>query len=195
MSAERDAPSSFSDAAAIGRAFDRTFAEAPRTVAEDTEDLLGASVGGGSYLLRLRDVSGLAARPKVVPLPSPVTEFIGVMGLRGSVVPVYSLGALLGHPSLSEDPAWVFLIGERSATVGLGAREFTGYLRLARRAFAAAPASERGGLVRETARNGQHLRGVIDVGAVVVSLQERVRSLSGVGIGIGSGTASGNKER
>ena len=188
MSAERpEVPSSFADAAAIGRAFDRSFDEAPRTVAEDTEDLLGASVDGGSYFLRLRDLTGLAARPRVVPLPSPVTEFIGVMGLRGSVVPVYSLGALLGHPSLSEDPAWVFLIGERSATVGLGAREFTGYLRLARGAIAAEPVSERGGLVRETARDGQHLRGVIDVGAVVASLQERVRSLIGIG--------SGNKER
>lgn len=191
MSAERDNPSSFADAAAIRRAFDQSFAEAPRPWAEDTEELLGASVDGGSYLLRLREVTGLSARPRLVPIPSPMTEFIGVMGLRGSVVPVYSLGALLGHPSLAEDPAWVFLIGQGGATLGLGAREFTGHLRLARGAIAAQPGSDRSGLVRETARDGQHLRGVIDVGAVVASLQERVRALNG----IGSGTGGGNKER
>jgi chemotaxis signal transduction protein len=174
----------FTDAAAIARAFDATFTEAPRTVAEDTEELLGAAVAGGSYFLRLRDVKGLFSRPKIVPVPSPVPEFVGVMGLRGTVVPIYGLGALLGHGGPIDDLSWVLLVGEGSTRVGLGAREFTGYLRLERQAIATAP--ERGGLVRETARVGPHLRGVVDVEAVVAALRERVRSSSGMG--------SGNKE-
>jgi purine-binding chemotaxis protein CheW len=167
------------DAAALARAFDQTFAEAPLTATEPTEELLGVGVGGGAYFLRLRDVRGLTSRPKVVSLPSPLPELVGVMGLRGAVIPVYALGPLLGHPSSVEEPAWVLLVGEAGAPVGLGVREFTGHVRVPRRDIAAAPVSRVGRLVRETARLGQQSRGVVDVGAVVASLWERVRPPGG----------------
>lgn len=174
-----DGVSPFDHAAAIARAFDETFAEAPQTVTEPTEDLLGVGVEGGSYFLRLREVRGLATRPIVVPLPSRLPFLLGVMGVRGAIVPVYALGAVLGHPSVLEQPAWVLLVGEERALVGLGVRDFTGHVRVPRRDIAAAPVSRGDRLTRETARLGQQARGVVDVEAVVAFLWERVRASGG----------------
>jgi chemotaxis signal transduction protein len=175
----REESSGADDAGTLARAFDQSFAASQQTTTEDTEDLLGANVEGGAYLLRLREVKGLVSRPAIVPVPTPVAEFLGVMGLRGNVVPVYGLGGLLGHPLRAERVVWVCLVDTGSTSVGLGVEEFTGHLRLLRREIATAPGANVGVHVRETARVGEVLRGIIDVRAVVASIQERVRTFSG----------------
>jgi chemotaxis signal transduction protein len=92
---------------ALRHAFDRSFAEAPRSDAAPFEDLLEITVGTMPYALRMTEVFGLFADRKITLLPSTVHELLGITGLRGSVLPVYDLAALLGHSVAAGTPRWL----------------------------------------------------------------------------------------
>ena len=86
----------------LRRAFDQTFAEVPLPVTQDVTNLLGIRVGGDPFAIRLGEVAGLFADRKIVPLPSPVPELLGVAGFRSGLIPIYSLRGFLGYPPASE---------------------------------------------------------------------------------------------
>jgi chemotaxis signal transduction protein len=107
------------------QAFDQAFAVAPFNKVETLEDLLAIRVAGDAYALRMRDISGLIASRKIVPVPSRRPELLGLAGNRGGIVTVYSLGALLGYDSGAA--SWLALARE---SVGLGFEQFEGFLRV-----------------------------------------------------------------
>jgi chemotaxis signal transduction protein len=76
-------------------AFDGTFAALP-SAAIDTEDFLVVGSGETSRAIRLSEIAGLHRATRIVPVPSPAPQLIGLAGLRGRVVPVYDLLSLLG---------------------------------------------------------------------------------------------------
>jgi chemotaxis signal transduction protein len=78
-------------------AFDEAFSLAPVATPESFEDLLVIRVAGAPYSLRARQITGLVASRRIVPLPSATPQLLGVAGHRGALVLVYSLAALLGH--------------------------------------------------------------------------------------------------
>jgi purine-binding chemotaxis protein CheW len=88
--------------------FDRTFAVPPAPIQAALVDLLAIRVGGVGYALRALDISQLLAGPRITPLPSPVAELAGLAAVRGAIVPVYDLAALLGHAA-SETSRYVAL--------------------------------------------------------------------------------------
>jgi purine-binding chemotaxis protein CheW len=53
-------------------------------------------VAGDAYALRLEDVREVVPRPALAPLPGAPSSVLGVMNLRGDVVPVLDTAALLG---------------------------------------------------------------------------------------------------
>jgi chemotaxis signal transduction protein len=112
-------------------AFDRSFALAPNTASDAriVENLLAVRIGPHPYALRLADVSGLFVDKKVTWLPSPVSELLGIAGLRGTVLPVYDLGMLLGCPRAAA-PRWLLLTA--ATVVGLAFEGFDGYLSVRR---------------------------------------------------------------
>lgn len=114
-------------------AFDRSFAAPPQSGLVETEDLLAIRVGGDPYAVRLRDISGLIARRTLVAVPGGAAGLVGIAGIRGDIVPVFSLSVLLGYGEDAEPPPWTVLCGTEQPT-GLGFAEFEGYLRLARSA-------------------------------------------------------------
>ena len=86
-------------------------------------------MAGDHYAIKVSEISGLVNDRKTVALPSPVPELLGVAGIRGGLVPVYSLAALLGY---SQDPGrarWLALCGSEEP-VGLAFSDFEGYLRV-----------------------------------------------------------------
>lgn len=96
----------------LAAAFDRAFAE-PFTIDEDARTLaLHIRVGETAYLLRLADVTLVGRAPRIVPLPSDrgSASQLGIAGIRGKLVTVFSLGALLGEPSTA--PKWIALAGD-----------------------------------------------------------------------------------
>lgn len=110
--------------------FDRTFSLAPSSQAvEQIENLLAIRVAGEPYAIRVLEISGLANNRKIVPLPSPIRELLGVASMRGGFLPVYNLEALLGYKSGVDPPRWLALCGS-DEPVGLAFAEFEGYLRV-----------------------------------------------------------------
>jgi chemotaxis signal transduction protein len=115
-------------------AFDRSFAEAPRTEQLQVQDYLAIRVGTDPYAIRLADIAGLFADRPITRLASSDPAFLGIAGLRGAVVPVYDLGAFLGYAP-GEARRWLLLIG--GTTLALAFEGFEGHLRLPQTALAA----------------------------------------------------------
>jgi chemotaxis signal transduction protein len=118
-------------AAELARQFDRSFADPARAVDEEVEELLAIRVGGDAYAVRLRDVTGLVADRKIVPLPTPEPALLGIVGLRNGIAPVYSLAGLLGYSPTAETARWLLLVGP-GPQFGLAFPEFEGHRRVAR---------------------------------------------------------------
>lgn len=109
-------------------AFDRAFAEPERGAAPAAVDFLEIRVAEQAYLLRLEQVASLHAERKLVRVPSPRPELLGLFGLRGSVVPTYHLGRLLGRAA-GLAPRWV-AVARAPEPFAIAFEHFEAYLRL-----------------------------------------------------------------
>jgi purine-binding chemotaxis protein CheW len=159
----------------LAHAFDAAFtqpAAAPeRNDAE--ENLLGLRLAGEDYAVRLTEVAGLLPAQRIMPLPGPRPALLGLIGLRGELVPVYSLASLLGrHASPPATTAWVVLV-RGGAPLGLAFDQYTGHARVPRdEQVAPAPPEGPGprAYVTRTVRIGGALRGLIDLPGISASL-------------------------
>lgn len=117
-------------AAELRSAFDRerTF-PLSREEAQKTESLIGIRVSGDAYAMRVAEVTSLCTDRKIVRLPSAMPELLGLAGIRGVVVPVYSLAALLGYQSGPEGVRWLALCGIEEPIV-FAFSGFEGYTRV-----------------------------------------------------------------
>ncbi|MDI6100026.1 chemotaxis protein CheW [Actinoplanes sp. NEAU-A12] len=88
--------------------FDRSFAEPARVFDSDSVELLAIRAGERPYAVRLAQSSGVHPDRPVTALPTTVGALLGVAGFAGTVVPVYDLAALLGHP-IPQRPRWLLL--------------------------------------------------------------------------------------
>jgi hypothetical protein len=108
--------------------FDRSYALAPEPRQVEGDDLLGVGLGGDPYALRVADIARLAAGSTVAPLPGGASACLGLVGLRGELLPAWDLGALLGYAPLRGQPKWL----ASSASVPRWAaafERFDGYLK------------------------------------------------------------------
>ncbi|HLG56355.1 MAG TPA: chemotaxis protein CheW [Vicinamibacterales bacterium] len=114
-------------AAELRQSFDRSFAHAWDSEHTTSESLLALGIRSHHYAVRMSDVSGLFVDKNVTHLPSPVAALSGLAGFRGTVLPIYDLGLLLGHPKAAA-PRW--LIVTAGTPVGLAFDAFDGHLRV-----------------------------------------------------------------
>jgi chemotaxis signal transduction protein len=152
-------------AADFRSAFDKTYA-LPRVSGDNAtgEDFLTIRITGDGYAIRLSEISGLVKGRRIVACPSHVPEFQGIAGVRGTLVSVYSLPALLGYHIDTERAAWLALCG-REESVGFAFNQFTGFAR----ALPGQIHSETGGNAPSTqsARTAQLLRTGDEVRAII----------------------------
>jgi purine-binding chemotaxis protein CheW len=94
--------------AALRAEFDGSFGQPVRPPYAEHAELLAIRAGGRRYALRLAQTSGLHPDRPITPLPGPVPALLGLSGFGGTIVPVYDLAALLGHPG-SDRPRWLVL--------------------------------------------------------------------------------------
>jgi chemotaxis signal transduction protein len=94
-----------------------------------TESLLAIRVSRDAYAIRVSEISGLATDRKIVAFPSSIPELLGVAGVRGALVPVYSLAKLLGYGADTGQARWLVLCGTEEP-FGLALRDFEGYMRM-----------------------------------------------------------------
>ena len=107
--------------------FDSSFTRPPPPRQEPGEALLRLRVGGAPLAVRLGHLSGLHLMPRLVRLPGAPASVLGLAGLRGQLIAVHDLSALLGLQS-GEPPRWLLLAGG-ARRVGLAAAGFEGQLR------------------------------------------------------------------
>jgi len=166
----RDGP--VRDAAALRRAFDRSFADAPASVTPAFTSFLAVRIGDNPYAIELSELAGLHRDRTVVPASSPDREFLGIASVRGAMVPVYDLRALLGYPSDGIAPRWLVL-SRAPSLVGLAFDLFEAYLRTPSDEV---PAPEPGAArlhVRGVVRAGDAVRPLIHVASVLEAIGAR----------------------
>jgi purine-binding chemotaxis protein CheW len=149
-------------------AFDAVFAEPFRTDAAETVELLALRLGGDGFAIRLTETAGLFADPKVTPVPSPVAELRGLAGVRGVLVPVYDLAALMGYPPATQ-PRW--LLTARHAQVGFAFEAFDGQLRVEAGALVAHEAA--GETVSQVVRAAEFSGPIIQLNSLIAALARR----------------------
>jgi hypothetical protein len=93
----------------LRRAFDDAFGASPRGAPEATVDLLAVRIAGDPYAFDARGLVSLAPCPNVVPVPSRRPGLVGLVGVRGTLVPVYGLGVLLGYEPSRAPAPWLAL--------------------------------------------------------------------------------------
>jgi len=172
-------------AAGLRRAFDPSFAEPPRAGTGAVEALLTLRVGGDAYAVKLADITGLVADRKVVSLPSAAPEFLGIAGLRGGTVPVWSLGALLGYGTTRQMPRWLILVGDDATrqAVGLAFEQLDGHLTVPRAALSGSPAAAADAASRahvdQTVRVADAQRGVLSISSITEVIRQRTDAIGG----------------
>jgi chemotaxis signal transduction protein len=96
-------------AAELRVAFDRGFAAPPPPTAPPHLDLLAIRCAEHGFALPLADVLAVYTERKIVAVPSPIPELLGLVGVRGLVAPVYDLRSLLGYGG-GAAPRWFALV-------------------------------------------------------------------------------------
>jgi chemotaxis signal transduction protein len=170
-------PNVANKAAELRDAFDRARAIPFSSQAFDRmEDLLAIRVSGHAFAIRLSEICGLATDKKIVMLPSPIPELLGVAGIRGRLVPVYSLAGLMGYSVSTDRGRWLALCGAEEL-VALAIDDFEGYLQVP---FAQVYVAEQQDLesahVKHVVRVADSVRTVISIALIIEVIQTRCGS-------------------
>ena len=116
-------------AAELRHAFDRSFALPPPQALQEVEGFLTIRVAGDPYAIRLREIAGMVAGRRVIPVPAIPLDLLGLAGIRGGVVPVFGLASILGYGQAAGSPRWMILCGAEDP-IALAFSDFEGYLQL-----------------------------------------------------------------
>jgi len=103
---------SLSRAEEIRQQFDAGFRMAPPGRREQAANRLLFHLGERSLSLPLEQVSEVLRSRAITPLPGAPPELLGLVGLRGALVPVYRLADLIGI-SVAPDaagPLWILVV-------------------------------------------------------------------------------------
>ncbi|GIF25885.1 purine-binding chemotaxis protein CheW [Actinoplanes tereljensis] len=142
--------------------FDRSFAQPLGSHDSGHVELLAIKAGGRPYALRLAQTAGLHPDRPVTPLPGPLPALLGLAGFAGTVIPVYDLAALLGHP-VTDRPRWLVL-ATGTPPLGFAFHEVDGHVRVAAEAIIGeAGGAGRRGVLRGMATLDGAARPIIDV--------------------------------
>jgi chemotaxis signal transduction protein len=165
-------------AAKLRDAFDASFAALPVAGAAAVHDYLAIRVGGDPYAIRLGEIAGLHRDRRVVPVVCEAPEVLGIIGLRGAIVPVYDLRTLLGYPK-GESGRWLVIAHAPSSAVAFAIDQFESHLRVSD------AAEERAGMddhasrhLRGAVRGGDVVRPLIDLSSVIEAITQRARESS-----------------
>ena len=164
-------------AAELRLQFDNTFAAPPPGRAEGNESLLTLRAAGVALAVKTLHITAVAKPRRIVPVPTrvPVPGLLGITALRGTLLPVYDLAALLGLPAPVRESSWLMLTGPETP-VGIIFDEFEGQIEIDRKCL-----YESGGYgsrkhLRVTAKVNDAHRAVIDIPGIV----EEIRNTAGV---------------
>ena len=164
-------------AAQLRQAFDRTFALPPSGAPPETEDLLTIRVAGDPYAIRLVDIAEIITERRVVSVPTVTPDLLGLAGIRGGIVPVFSLSSILGYASDFGSPRWMIICGSEEP-IALAFSDFEGYLRLPASALHAdenfRATGEHVKCVNQVASTPDGVRAVISIPLIMATIHHRI---------------------
>lgn len=165
-----DKPGNASDLASDLRlAFDQVFAVPPQARIEEFENLLALRIRGDLFALDVREIAGVEAAGTIVPLPSASPGCLGITGIRGGLVPVYSLALLLGYQA-DRDGSRLLAIPRTPDALALAMGDFEGYLRIPK-SHLHEPQDASRKHVHRFADVGSTVRAVVSVPSVVAMIR------------------------
>jgi purine-binding chemotaxis protein CheW len=150
-------------AAELRRGFDASFAAAATTGVASGEALLAIGVGERPHAVRLADIAELVVDRPVTPLAGPVPELLGIIGLRGALLPAFDLLALLGVSDRA--PRRWLVVTAAAPRIALAFTRMDGHARVAAGAIARDPTSG-----REVVELAGAMRPVVEIAALVQRL-------------------------
>lgn len=93
---------------------DASFAEPREVVRPAMSALLAIRAGEELRAVQVAELHAVLADRPITRLPTPVPELLGLCAIRGAIVPVYDLAALLGgHVQRRHAPRWIMLAQHR----------------------------------------------------------------------------------
>jgi purine-binding chemotaxis protein CheW len=173
-----DAPQSTNRADLMRRAFDAAFALPPAVDDRTSVSVLTLRVGGEPLAFRLADIAAIVSDRAIVPVPSTAAGLLGLAGIRGDIVPVFSLASILGLPTPDAPPTWMVLtVG--AEPVALAFDTFEEYLVLPAGALRQADgdgARSQRQFIRQVVQLDNEVRPVVAIPRVVESIRSRTPS-------------------
>lgn len=154
----------------LRREFDRGFAAAPAPPAR-LVPVLVLRVGGHRCAVRVVEAAGVHTCPAIAVLPSAVDELLGLVVLRGTLVAIYDLGALLGLERTAA-PRWLLLAGRPAVALGFDALE--SHTQIPGEAFLASTAASHRGLAVGAVRLDGVVLPVLSLNSVHDAIARRV---------------------
>lgn len=156
--------------------FDRAFALPVAAGSPDTEDFLALRAAGGGFVLRAREINGLAAERPITPMPGAPAAFLGLAGLRSGLVPVWDLAALLGCHGPRTENRWLVL-GPGDAPWALAFEGFEGYHRLPRQDLRPAGGKDPAAYASGTCLLNGSARPVLDLSSLLAAVKKISQSI------------------
>lgn len=104
----------------LRRQFDESFRTSPAQELRPVRDRLTLLLGQRLISLPLIQVAEVLHSQPMTPLPGSPPGLLGLVGLRGTLLPVFCLAELLGEPrcALQSDSLWILVV-TRPERVGL----------------------------------------------------------------------------
>jgi chemotaxis signal transduction protein len=161
---------------ALREDFDRAFAEPWPEPGEAPTPMLAVHAGGDPLALPVAEVLWLGRLGRVLPLPGTAASVVGLAGIRGQLVPVHALSALLGGMEGARELRWAVMCGTREAPVAFAFEGLDGYLAAPREALHPMPESEvaagaqRPRRIVSVLRLTSEPRGVVDLRALILDV-------------------------
>lgn len=147
-------------------AFDSGFARASEDAVATSERLLAVRIGGEAHALRVAEIAGVFVDRTITSVPSRHPALLGITGVRGAVVPVFDLAALVGRAATAPRLRWLVIAAHER--VGFAFDAFEGQLAVA--ASSIVRAREGSSHVREVARVADQLRPIVLLESVISAL-------------------------
>jgi chemotaxis signal transduction protein len=156
-------------AAALRRDFDESFAAPAASLTQPLEGFLAIRVGSDPFAFRLSEIAGLHVGVKIVSVPSPAVQLLGIVGIRGLMAPIYDLALLLRYPP-SVNPRWL-VIARAPQPVGFAFEAFESHLQVSRASLTDGDDEDAGtgvtGRLRGMVRAAGALRPIIHLAAML----------------------------
>jgi chemotaxis signal transduction protein len=162
-------------------AFDTSFAQAAALAAPVQEDMLAIGAGDVDLALPLAGITRLEPRRRLATLNGGAPALLGLCGVRGQLVPVFSLAHLVGAKKHAIGDPWVVLVGAQ-APIGLAFDRFEGFLRVDTRSITDLAPFARTPFAQRVLAGASTARQVVDIDGVLKMISAQAAPPAGLAI-------------